>query len=173
MTSTTSKIASAPGPKGLAAGFRAFFASHFHACVVCASEHGVYFENSPLSAGAGVPPRLSAERSTQGRARVAGAVGADTGPSRTGPTCSFVRGVRWRTWGLLRKYHIRSHSAEAGVNPNIVGPRAPLLNAQHKDGLGSPAQSGRTPAPAERILRYRAARSPYAHSASISHTSPL
>jgi len=39
-------------------------------------------ENSPLSAGAGVPPRPSAERSTRRRARW------DTGPSRTGPAFS-------------------------------------------------------------------------------------
>ena len=86
---STSKIASAPGPKGLAAGFRAFFVSHFHACVVSAGGHGVYFENSPLSAG-------------------------------------------------------------AGVNPNIVGARAPLPDARHKDGLGE------TPARAERVLYFHA-----------------
>jgi len=28
-------------------GFGPFFALYFHACVVCASEHGVYFENNP------------------------------------------------------------------------------------------------------------------------------
>jgi len=40
--------------------------------------------------------------------------------------------------------------AGAGVNPNIVGARAPLLNARHEDGLGE------TPARAERILHFHA-----------------
>jgi len=69
----------------------------FHACVVCASEHEAYFENSPLYAGAGVPPSPSAKRSTQRRARAPDCVGADTGPSRTGPAFSCLRGVRQRT----------------------------------------------------------------------------
>jgi len=47
-----------------------------------------YSENGPLSAGAGVPPRRSAERSTRRRAR------CDTGPSRTDPAFSCLRGVR-------------------------------------------------------------------------------
>jgi len=96
---STSKIASAPGPKGLAAGFRAFFVSHFHACVVSAGGHGVYFENRPLSAGAGVklslvrPAPLDRMLDTKTGSGL-DCVEVDTGLSRTGPVFSCLRGAR-------------------------------------------------------------------------------
>ena len=45
-----SHLRSTLGPKGLAAGLRTFLGSHFRAAW-CAPAHGVYYENSSMSAG--------------------------------------------------------------------------------------------------------------------------
>jgi hypothetical protein len=67
------------GPKGLAAGLRAFFASHFYACVVSACRHAAYFENNLLQSA------LRVQRLSPGFGGLLRAA------------FSFVRGLRERT----------------------------------------------------------------------------